>query len=93
MRSPGDGVKNFVASSPAVTNPALAEPLAPLGASETKLPTTTAPSSIDRAKAASGVLSAGAVASPRSFSENRKSNAMAAAPARFKLSTSAARRS
>ena len=47
------------------------------------------PSSIDRAKAASGVLSAGAVASPRSFSENRKSNAIAAAPARFNASTSA----
>ena len=45
------------ASSPAVTNPALAEPLAPLGSSETKLPRTTAPSSIDRAKTASGVLS------------------------------------
>ena len=91
--APGEGVRNFVASSPAVTNPALTEPPAPLGASETKLPSTTGAPSIARAKTSSGVCPAAALASARSFSANRKSKAIAAAPARFSVSTSAARRS
>jgi hypothetical protein len=57
------------------------------------MPRTTAASCIDRAKTLSGVLSAGAAASPRPFSETRKSKAMDAAPARFNASTSVARRS
>ena len=73
------------ASSPAVTNPALAEPLAPLGVRDKAAEDNCA--AIHRPpKAASGVLSAEAVVSPRSFSEIRKSNAIAAASARFNAS-------